>query len=139
LTRGDCGSRGKLAAARGKVSPRTLVARSKGNSLGQFGRRKLWTAEGIGRRPQRDDPPCNSGTAQGTGSQEITARTVWYKKPGKDGRSVRNVEGPGMQQWRKGPRPKTATRQQANEGPTRQTAAMSGRRGQPRTAADSGA
>jgi hypothetical protein len=32
------------------------------------------------------------------------------------------LEGPGMQQWHKGPRPKKAdARQQANKGPRRQT------------------
>jgi hypothetical protein len=36
------------------------------------------------------------------------------------------LEEPGMQQWNKGPRAKTAvTRQQANKGPRRQTAAVS--------------
>jgi hypothetical protein len=36
-----------------------------------------------------------------------------------------NEEGPGIQKWHKGPRPKTAaTRQNRNKGPKRQTAAV---------------
>jgi hypothetical protein len=39
------------------------------------------------------------------------------------------LDGPGMQQWHEEPRPKTeATRQQADKGPTRQTAPMSEKR-----------
>jgi hypothetical protein len=60
LTQGDCRSWRKLAAVCKKVS------RHKRNIAGKFGLRELWTAEGIGRSRQEDDPLCKSSIAQGT-------------------------------------------------------------------------
>jgi hypothetical protein len=80
----------------------------------------------IGCSWQENDPQYKSVMAQGTQSQEI--------RPGQCG--IRNLEGtdfqeemlegPRMQQWCKGPRPKTAaTRQQANNQHRHKTAAAS--------------
>jgi hypothetical protein len=67
LTRGNCGYRRKLAGACRKVSRRATVAWRKRNVFRNIRTPgKLWTAEGIGRSRQEDDPQYKGGTAQGT-------------------------------------------------------------------------
>jgi hypothetical protein len=86
---------------------------------------KLWTAARIG-RCQEDDPQCKSGTTQGTRASETRKRRHFTENPERANGGEQTLEEPGMQKWHKGPTPKTtATRQQVNKGPRRQTAAMS--------------
>jgi hypothetical protein len=68
--------------------------------------------------------------AQGTRSQEIRLEQCSTENSERTGIQDETLERPGMQQWHEGPRPKTeATRQQADKGPRRQTAAMFEKRG----------
>jgi hypothetical protein len=91
LTRGECGCRRKLAAACRKVSRRAAVARRKGNVF-----RKIRTQENCG--------PCKElavARSQMTHRSKVplagdmiarnTTKTVRYEKPGKNGRSGRDV------------------------------------------------
>jgi hypothetical protein len=65
LTRGDCGSRRKLAAACRKIlcSSGTVQGKCLQENLKPG---KLWTMQGIGRSQQEGDLLCRSGTAQRT-------------------------------------------------------------------------
>jgi hypothetical protein len=65
---------------------------------------KLWTAEGIGRSRQEDDPQYKSGTEQGTGSQEIRPGQCGTRNPERTDVQEEMLEGPGMQIdiWDKG-------------------------------------
>jgi hypothetical protein len=48
---------------------RNLATERSGQPEGR-GPGELWSAQGIGRRRQKDDPPCRSDTAQGKVRQE---------------------------------------------------------------------
>jgi hypothetical protein len=73
-----------------------------------------------------DDPEYKIGTAPGTQSQEIRAGQCYAGNPKRTDVREETLEWPGMQQWHKGPRPKTeATRQKANKGPGHKAAAAS--------------
>jgi hypothetical protein len=63
---------------------------------------------------------------QRTRSQELRPAQCGTGNPERTDVREETLEGPRMQQWHKGPRPKTAaTRQQANKRPRRQVAAIS--------------
>jgi hypothetical protein len=80
---------------------------------------KLWTTEEIDRRPQEDDPPCNSGMGQGKYLQEgLDQEPGKTRNPETMKIQGKTVERSGMQQWHKGPRAETAaTRQNEDKGP----------------------
>jgi hypothetical protein len=85
---------------------------------------KLWTMKGIGCSQQDDNPQYKSGTVQGTQLQEIQPGWCGTRNPERIDVWEEMLEGPKMQQWHKGQRPKTAaTRQKANKDPRHKTAA----------------
>jgi hypothetical protein len=125
LTRGDCGSQRKLAAACRKVSRRAAVARSKRNVF-----RKIRTQGNCG--PWKE---LATAGRRMTHSTKVARARGHYRKRYDQNNVVqetqkgqtfgKTLEGPRMKQWHKGPRPKAAyMRQQTNKGPRRQTVAM---------------
>jgi hypothetical protein len=122
-------SRRKSAAACRKVFRRAKVAWRKINFIRKIqiqasreSRKELAVA-------RRDDASCKRAIAQGTRSQEIRPGQCSIENSERTDVQNETFERPGMQQWNGGSRPKTeATRQQADKGPRRQTAAVSEKR-----------
>jgi hypothetical protein len=84
LIRGDSGSRRKLCAACRKVSLRASVARRKGNFLQENSNPgKLWTAKGISRSRQKDDPLCRVAWRKGQNKDDVTPRSPKERTLGK--------------------------------------------------------
>jgi hypothetical protein len=87
---------------------------------------KLWTMKGIGHSWKEDDPQYKSGTVQRTQSQEIQPGKCGTRNLKRTDVQEETLEGPRIQQWLKGLRPKIATTtQQANKEPRHKTAAAS--------------
>jgi hypothetical protein len=86
-------------------------------------RTKLWTAQGVGRRRNEDDPPCKSGMAQGKLRQEgLDQEPGRPRNPEITKGREETVERSGIQRWLKG-KPETATTQRnRNKGPRHKTA-----------------
>jgi hypothetical protein len=66
-----------------------------------------WVPEVVGRRPQRVDPPCRSGMAQGTRSSGARQGRCCTKNPERMNGWDETLEDPGLQKWNKEPRLKT--------------------------------
>jgi hypothetical protein len=107
LTRGDCGSQRKLAAACRKVSRRARVAWRKRNifrkirTWGNWESRSKLAAAGM-----RMTCCASGGTAQGARAAETKKRRYGTKNP--EGTDIQDekLEGPRMQNRNKGPRHK---------------------------------
>jgi hypothetical protein len=89
---------------------------------------KLWTAIRVLPCRNKDDPQWESDTGERTRTSETSQRQQCTENSERTNVQDETLDRPRMQQWHSGPRLKTeATKQQADKGPRRQTAAMSER------------